>query len=272
MAGLSLGLVMQTQADHPAGTLFETAGYVRDDFSNAVVGVNVTGDNFIGDYFYSTTDSNGFYRVNFPYEGNYRIVVDCAQLTTLGYGCVSEIVVAQEADPIFHDFTVSSLNATLQITNTTLPTGNVGMAYSAQLAATGGQPPYTWQLASTSPSLPAGLSLGSNGLIAGTPTAFSAANIKVEVSSASSAGTNKTFLLVVNPRPLLTAVSWVTNRFTLRLAGAPHQNYTLQTTTNLAAGNWTSLFVTNNPDTGTFLVRDANATNTEQHYRVLIGP
>lgn len=52
----------------------------------------------------------------------------------------------------------------------TLPDGNVGVNYFAQLAAKGGTPPYTWSLAPTSPGLPAGLNISSNGQITGIPS------------------------------------------------------------------------------------------------------
>lgn len=81
----------------------------------------------------------------------------------------------------------------------------------------------------------------------------------------------KTLALIINPRPVLNAPSWVNNRFTMRLSGAPRQNYTVQVSTNVAA-NWTTLLVTNNPDVGSFLVRDSSATNQQRFYRVLIGP
>ena len=42
-----------------------------------------------------------------------------------------------------------------------LPNGNIGLQYSAQLAATGGTAPYTWALAPTSPGLPGGLNISS---------------------------------------------------------------------------------------------------------------
>jgi len=51
-----------------------------------------------------------------------------------------------------------------------LPDGNIGVPYSAQLAAKGGHAPYTWALAPGSPGLPDGLNLSSNGQITGTPT------------------------------------------------------------------------------------------------------
>lgn len=55
------------------------------------------------------------------------------------------------------------------IQNSALQIGNVGVAYSAALTATGGTKPYTWSLKSG--SLPGGLSLDSTtGAITGTPT------------------------------------------------------------------------------------------------------
>ncbi len=51
-----------------------------------------------------------------------------------------------------------------------LPNGNIGVLYSAQLAAIGGTAPYTWSLAPTSPGLPAGLNISPDGKITGTPT------------------------------------------------------------------------------------------------------
>ena len=57
----------------------------------------------------------------------------------------------------------------LNITTQSLPYGQIGVVYSAQLAATGGTTPYTWTL--TQGTLPAGLTLSTSGLISGTPTA-----------------------------------------------------------------------------------------------------
>lgn len=57
----------------------------------------------------------------------------------------------------------------LSVTTTSLAGGQVGVAYSATLAATGGTAPYTWTL--TGGTLPAGLTLASSGAITGTPTA-----------------------------------------------------------------------------------------------------
>ena len=269
---VALVCILRARADHVSGTLFETSGHVRDNLSNAVVGVAVVGDNYIGDSYPSTTDSNGFYKVSFPSEGNYRLTVDCVQLTALGYGCVGDVAVPQEADPITVDFTVPILNVSLQITNGSLPAGNVGVAYNVQLAAIGGQPPYHWQLATNSASLPPGLFLNSSGLLSGTPLTFNASNLKFEVTDVNTNSANKNLFLIINPKPVLTPLSRISNRFTMRLSGAPHQNYTVQMSANPAGTNWVPLFVTNSPDVGSFLVRDLNATNSARFYRILIGP
>jgi hypothetical protein len=62
-------------------------------------------------------------------------------------------------------FTIIIANP-LVITTASLPDGNVGTPYSAQLASIGGVGPIQW----SAYSLPAGLSLSSTGLISGTPT------------------------------------------------------------------------------------------------------
>ncbi len=60
---------------------------------------------------------------------------------------------------------------TLTVTTTSLPSGYVGTAYVAQLAASGGAPPYTWS--ATAGSLPAGIMLSATGLLSGTPGSVS---------------------------------------------------------------------------------------------------
>jgi hypothetical protein len=71
----------------------------------------------------------------------------------------------------------------LTITTTTLPAGSVGVAYSQQLAASGGTPPYTWSLASG--ALPNGLNLSASGLISGTPTIANTFAFKVKAVDSS---------------------------------------------------------------------------------------
>ncbi len=72
----------------------------------------------------------------------------------------------------------------LAITTTSLPGGNNGWLYSANVKATGGVTPYTWSISSG--SLPNGLSIGSNGgndgIISGTPTVNGNPSFTVKVT------------------------------------------------------------------------------------------
>jgi len=81
----------------------------------------------------------------------------------------------------------------LTITTTSLPDGTVGVAYSAQLQATGGVPPYTWNLKSG--TLPAPLVVNPNGTITGTPTTPGVSNaftVQVTDSATPTANTAST--------------------------------------------------------------------------------
>jgi hypothetical protein len=69
-------------------------------------------------------------------------------------------------------------SATLQITTTQLPDGSPSSPYSAQLSASGGVAPYVWSL---NGELPAGLTMSSSGVIAGTPTTPGQSTLTVEV-------------------------------------------------------------------------------------------
>jgi len=65
-------------------------------------------------------------------------------------------------------FTLTVLS--IAITTSSLPAGKVGAKYSTTLKAVGGNPPYTWSLATGSKPLPPGLKLSSAGVISGMPT------------------------------------------------------------------------------------------------------
>ena len=69
----------------------------------------------------------------------------------------------------------------LAIVTAALPTGTVGLPYTATLTATGGTPPYTW---TATTSLPPGLSLGNTGGLSGTPTLGGSYALGVRVTDA----------------------------------------------------------------------------------------
>ncbi len=84
-------------------------------------------------------------------------------------------------------------------------TGQVGVAYSSALVATGGVPPYTFSI--TSGSLPPGLTLNtSTGAITGTPTTYGTFNFTAKVvdSTGTAAGTTTANCSIVISPPAIT--------------------------------------------------------------------
>ena len=72
--------------------------------------------------------------------------------------------------------------SSLSILTASLNPASTGAAYSFQLAAGGGQPPYTWSIVQG--NLPVGLTLSSNGLISGTAAQDAAASVTFRVTDA----------------------------------------------------------------------------------------
>jgi Putative Ig domain len=81
--------------------------------------------------------------------------------------------------------------AGLTLTTTTLANATINTAYSATLAAAGGMTPYTFSLTNGT-SLPAGLSLSSAGVIAGTPTTAGTTAFAVAVMDSSTPALSQT--------------------------------------------------------------------------------
>ena len=100
----------------------------------------------------------------------------------------------------------SAFHLGLAVTTTSLPNGTNGVAYSQTLAASGGQPPYTWT--NISGTLPTGLTLATNGVISGTPTTNGSFNFTVKVTdAASSTATQALELTVVTSPPQVATVT-----------------------------------------------------------------
>ena len=128
--------------------------------------------------------------------------------------------------------------------NVTMPDATVGSVYSYQLAATGGDAPFTYALASG--TLPAGLSVSASGLISGTPTvsgtvtlAFTATD-KVGVQSQSSSTNLKVILQAVACTGKNAVISFA-NKSWLDIAGGISQGgqsvyYAPQAGTTFAPG------------------------------------
>src|SRR6185437_833520 len=75
-----------------------------------------------------------------------------------------------------------------------------GLPYTATLAASGGQPPYTWTLV-TGSSLPVGITLSTSGSVSGTPTIPGNYTFSVQVTDTASRVVTKQLSLSVAQTP-----------------------------------------------------------------------
>jgi hypothetical protein len=168
---------------------------------------------------------------------------------------------------------IAPTSGPLQVTTTSLPNANLGVSYSTSLGASGGQQPYNWSLAAGSLPLPSALAISTNGVISGIPATNGLFSFVVQVTDAGSNSKSQSLGLIINPKPSLGSLAKSSGtQFQFRLTGAANQNYTIQMSTNLSSTNWTSLFVTNNTTTNSFIIVDPNASNSQRFYRTLIGP
>lgn len=93
----------------------------------------------------------------------------------------------------------------LTITSSVLPAASSAVPYSTTLAASGGQPPYSWSALN---ALPAGLSLSADGSITGTPTAAPGSyNFAVKLTDASGTTTSQTVFLTVQASTITIAAT-----------------------------------------------------------------
>ena len=136
------------------------------------------------------------------------------QVTPRGAGNVTVTVLANAAqDRAGNNNTASSQYAftfqapTIAVGPATLPNGTQNTAYSQALTASGGTAPYTYAI--TAGALPAGLSLSSNGTIAGTPTTNGNFTFTVTATDASAApgpySGARSYTLTISTQPVTAA-------------------------------------------------------------------
>jgi hypothetical protein len=85
--------------------------------------------------------------------------------------------------------TVASRPVPVQITTSSLPSGQVAVPYSTTLAAIDGTSPYKWSITSGG-ALPAGLTLSATGAISGKPTTSGTFSFTVHVADSASSPTS----------------------------------------------------------------------------------
>jgi Putative Ig domain len=97
----------------------------------------------------------------------------------------------------------------LVVTTSTVPQGVINVPYSVTLSATGGAPPYAWNVASG--SVPPGLTLNRAGVLSGTPTDAGTSSFKVQASDSETppATATASLSIVITPPPARNAALYV---------------------------------------------------------------
>ena len=131
------------------------------------------------------------------------------------------------APTVSQSFTVSPL---LTITTAALPAGVQGSVYSQTLIAANGSGALTWTLLAG--SLPAGVTLGTNGALGGTPTASGAFSFTAKVTDSASNVAQQGLSLQINA-PLTITTATLTNA----IQGVAY-NQSLAATGGLGAETW----------------------------------
>ena len=103
--------------------------------------------------------------------------------------------------------TTGPATGNVKVQTDTLPDGTVGMPYSATISVSGGSAPYNCALNGT--ALPAGLTLGANCLVSGTPAVAGTTNLNVTATDSASpaAQGSGNVVLVINPAANLSLTS-----------------------------------------------------------------
>ncbi|MBX5480743.1 MAG: putative Ig domain-containing protein [Myxococcaceae bacterium] len=183
-------------------TLYDLPHLTTTSLANAVVGTN---------YSEPLTTSGGKPPFTFAVTAGalpagLQLIGSTIAGTPTSAGTSTFVITATDANLKTDSKTLSlTVYQTLAITTGTLPDPYVGTTYSETLTAAGGATPYTWSLQSG--ALPAGLTLGANGTISGTPTTAGPATFTVLVEAANGDTATHTFNVTVRTPPSLTTAS-----------------------------------------------------------------
>ena len=130
------------------------------------------------------TDTNGAGAAAAFNDVQVKLGVNAVVTALGGNTVVSDAVVMQVRSVMNTSFAALNLPSGIA---STLPDATMGTPYTTSIKATGGLSPYSYALASGS-ALPAGLTLGADGTINGTPRASGATSFKVNVTDSLTVG------------------------------------------------------------------------------------
>jgi hypothetical protein len=261
----------------------QITGNVQDSDGNPVPDVNVSANATINNINYNVngdTDDNGNYLIIVG-NGDWSVSLNCngndnsldGIYGSGNYNCPeSEDATVDDNNTNNVNFLVQLCDGIDVITTSPLPNGLINNYYYDELQASSCNGNFTWSL-NDPQDFPSDLTFDSYGEIYGTPTNSGTYTFSANVVDGSGYSANPSFTLTISGPPVvLGSPSQHASSFQMMISGAANQNYALQMTTNLVSGNWITLFTTNNPTSGSFILIDPNATNKQRFYRVSLGP
>jgi uncharacterized delta-60 repeat protein len=170
---------------------------VRDESSHPVPGVGVWVSSDAGGTNYLASDwtgSNGLHRFT-VFDGSWRAGVNCNDLRSRGFACVSDVQTNVAGSDLIIVFVVHCAGP-LRVTTTALPMGFSQATYRTELEAAGGLWPYTWAVVSN--ALPGGLVLDTNsGVVSGVSAAMGTFNFTVRVTDSANATAEEDLVLLI---------------------------------------------------------------------------
>jgi hypothetical protein len=128
-------------------------------------------------------------------HSGFNFVIDTTKYTTGEHSLAVRLLDAAGNATVVGTRTIVFQNLVFSITTIDILRGTRNQAYSMQLAAANGRPPYTWTLISG--SLPSGLSMNVAGLISGTPTVFGSFPFSVRATDSNGAIAVASYTLTV---------------------------------------------------------------------------
>ncbi len=183
----SLDVAVPTLALAPGATTFNvpyatafsqafTASGGVGPYTYALTGTLPTGVTFAGDTLSGTPTM----------PGTYNLTLTATDAGSTGVG--APFTVAQS-------YTIVVAAPSIVVTPATVPNATAGTAYSQTLSATGAVAPYTFTI--TAGALPAGVTLSTNGALAGTPSASGTFNFTAQASDANGQVATQAYTLIV---------------------------------------------------------------------------
>ncbi|MBP1686538.1 MAG: multidomain protein with s-layer y region, glug motif, ig motif, i-set domain, pkd domain [Deltaproteobacteria bacterium] len=178
-------------------------GHVQDNTNTPLAGVGVNAYINLGGTVYNSwqqTDASGNFSLGVINGPAWQVSLNCSDLGPRGYACPGPMIVTVPSTHQVANFTVPPY-VPLQITTTSLPPAQVGVFFTTQFQATGGQAPYTWSFVDLL-AQPPGLNLSPDGTLSGTPFVPGIFNFTVRVTDSVGAPLDKDFSLQINAAPV----------------------------------------------------------------------